>query len=485
MTSPHPFTSLRILATSLVCAWMSLGLHAQPNPPSGVYLEDLRSWLKSNWYDGYHSGLGYNEGRRQMYGFTDIQPDGNIQCIYTGFEQPGGFVTYPNPINAEHIVPQSFFGSAEPMKSDIYILRPAHGSANSARSNSPFAEIPDSQAQWYGVVGNTYTSQGNQPANSDNWSEGSGGTWEPRESKKGDVARAVFYFYTMYPGEGTSIAACGDLATLYSWHVNDPPDADEIARNTKINQVQGNKNPFVEYPELVYSAWMYDGTPPPNDDTTGPDFTGTPATVSVACGEIPGTLADPTDPCGVESLTYEDSFSGTGGCTGSTGILRTYTAVDGCGNTSTFVQELLFVDEAAPVFDFVPGDLNILCSDNDIPLDMATATDDCTETTVTVSLEVVGGPCPEPYQIVRVFTATDACGNASEATQTIFVTDDTPTGCPEDLDGDGLVAVSDVLLALGSFGCSESCEVDLDGDGATTVSDILAMLSVFGNPCPN
>jgi len=86
---------------------------------------------------------------------------------------------------------------------------------------------------------------------------------------------------------------------------------------------------------------------------------------------------------------------------------------------------------------------------------------------------------------VRVFTATDACGNASEATQTIFVTDDTPTGCPEDLDGDGLVAVSDVLLALGSFGCSESCEVDLDGDGATTVSDILAMLSVFGNPCPN
>ena len=30
--------------------------------------------------------------------------------------------------------------------------------------------------------------------------------WEPRESKKGDVARAVFYYYTMYPDEGTNIS---------------------------------------------------------------------------------------------------------------------------------------------------------------------------------------------------------------------------------------------------------------------------------------
>ncbi|MDG1675317.1 MAG: endonuclease [Flavobacteriales bacterium] len=470
--------------TTLIVAIVSVAAYAQPAPPSGVYLEDLRVWLKSNWYNGYHSSLGYNEGRRQMYGYTDILSDGNIEGIYTGFQQAGGFVTYPNPINAEHIVPQSFFGSSEPMRSDIYILRPAHGSANSARSNSPFAEVNDNQAQWYGVNGNSYTSTGNQPANSDNWSEGSGSSWEPRESKKGDVARAVFYFYTMYPNEGTSITACGDLATLYNWHVNDPPDAAEISRNTKINQVQGNKNPYVEFPELVYSAWLYDGTPPPTDDTTGPDFTGTPASVSVACGSDPGVLADPTDPCGVESLTYEDAFSGSGGCTGGTGILRTYTAVDGCGNTSTFVQELVFVDTTAPVFDFVPVDLDILCSDDNIPLDLATATDDCTDATVTVSLDIVGGPCPEPYQIVRVFTATDGCGNTATASQTIFVTNDPPTGCPEDLDGDLFIGVSDVLAALGEFGCTSGCPIDLDGDGATTVNDILTLLSSFGEECP-
>ena len=143
----------RMLLGCAFGALFVLASSAQPTPPAGVYLEDLRIWLKSNWYEGFHSSLGYNEGRRQMYGYTDIMSNGNIEGIYTGFQQTGGFVTYPNPINAEHIVPQSFFGSSEPMRSDIYILRPAHGSANSARSNSPFAEINDNQAQWYGVNG--------------------------------------------------------------------------------------------------------------------------------------------------------------------------------------------------------------------------------------------------------------------------------------------------------------------------------------------
>ncbi len=482
MMPHHKRTVLRPCLTWVLGLFLVLGAAAQPSPPSGIYLQDLRTWLKSNWYDGYHDQLGYNEGRRQMYGYTDILANGNVECIYTGFQQPGGFVTYPNPINAEHIVPQSFFGGSEPMRSDIYILRPCHGSANSARGNDPYNEISDSQAQWYGVNGNSYTSTSNEPANSDNWSEGSSNFWEPRESKKGDVARAVFYHYTMYPEEGTSIGACGDLETLYDWHVNDPPDAAEISRNAKINQVQGNKNPYVDDPDLVYLAWLYDGTLP-NDDTTGPDFTGTAATVNIDCGSTPGALANPTDPCGVTSLTYEDSFNGTGGCTGGSGILRTYTAVDGCGNTSTFVQQLVIVDAEAPVFDFVPDDLTITCDDGDFPLDNATASDACTEVSLSVSLDILGGPCPEPYEIVRVFTATDACGNTTSATQIIYITNDASPGCPEDLNGDGFVGVGDILVALGEFGCAAGCAVDFDGDGSTTVSDILALLSAFGQAC--
>ena len=60
-----------------------------------------------------------------------------------------------------------------------------------------------------------------------------------------------------------------------------------------------------------------------------------------------------------------------------------------------------------------------------------------------------------------------------------------PTGnsCPEDLDGDGAVGVSDVLMILGEFGCASNCTMDIDGDQSVGVSDVLAVLSVFGELC--
>ena len=68
--------------------------------------------------------------------------------------------------------------------------------------------------------------------------------------------------------------------------------------------------------------------------------------------------------------------------------------MDGCGNTSTFEQLLVFVDVEDPVFTFVPDDLTITCEDGDFPLDNALAIDACTEVTVSVSLTIEGGPCP-------------------------------------------------------------------------------------------
>jgi len=57
--------------------------------------------------------------------------------------------------------------------------------------------------------------------------------------------------------------------------------------------------------------------------------------------------------------------------------------------------------------------------------------------------------------------------------------------CPEDLSLDGLVAVDDVLILLGEFGCMVNCgPADLNVDGWVGVADVLAMLNVFGFPCP-
>ena len=55
--------------------------------------------------------------------------------------------------------------------------------------------------------------------------------------------------------------------------------------------------------------------------------------------------------------------------------------------------------------------------------------------------------------------------------------------CILDLNGDGLIAVSDILLLLSDFGCLVDCENDLNGDGAITVSDMLTLLSSFGTDC--
>ena len=55
--------------------------------------------------------------------------------------------------------------------------------------------------------------------------------------------------------------------------------------------------------------------------------------------------------------------------------------------------------------------------------------------------------------------------------------------CPADLDDNGLINVSDILMALGEFGCTVDCAADLNGDGAVTVTDVLLVLSQFGQPC--
>ncbi len=56
--------------------------------------------------------------------------------------------------------------------------------------------------------------------------------------------------------------------------------------------------------------------------------------------------------------------------------------------------------------------------------------------------------------------------------------------CAADLDGDGIVAVSDVLLILGEYGCLSGCTHDVDGTPGIGVPDMLVILAAFGAICP-
>jgi hypothetical protein len=255
----------KIISIFLMLGLIQVLFAQPPAPPTNLSGQDLRTWLKTNWFDGKlvnnGNGLGYDEARRQMYGYIYIEADNKVTCVYTGFKDDGGFITFPNPINTEHTIPQSFFNNAEPMVCDIHHLFPTHKTPNGTRGNFPFSEIPDNQTtKWEGInASGAFISQSNIPStNINNFSEFKTNTYEPREDHKGNVARAVFYFFTMYPNiSGLTINNLGDINTFYQWHLQDPPTQLDRERNIKIEEKQGNRNPYIDYPDLVARAWGF------------------------------------------------------------------------------------------------------------------------------------------------------------------------------------------------------------------------------------
>lgn len=194
--------------------------------------------------------LGYGPARDVMYSEIDSDASGQLEGIYSGYTitlDPGDDPSqdaYSKGINAEHVFPQSQGAGNEPQRSDIHNLYPAHAPVNSARSNTPFGESPDAQTDtWY------YLSQtrGAPPSsNIDAYSERLGSSaWEPRESKKGDIARAVFYFYAVYTNAANDAFFEGMIDQLLDWHASDPVTQSERDRSTAIAAEQGNENPFV------------------------------------------------------------------------------------------------------------------------------------------------------------------------------------------------------------------------------------------------
>jgi hypothetical protein len=58
--------------------------------------------------------------------------------------------------------------------------------------------------------------------------------------------------------------------------------------------------------------------------------------------------------------------------------------------------------------------------------------------------------------------------------------------CSGDLDNDGIIAVTDVLIFLSDYGCDVPvCVGDINGDNNTNVSDLLVLLSQFSESCEN
>ena len=114
-----------------------------------------------------------------------------------------------------------------------------------------------------------------------------------------------------------------------------------------------------------------------------------------------------------------------GACAGSYSVTRTWTAKDVCGNESTASQTINVQDVTAPVIVNLPSATTISCPATP-EFTQATATDECGSAfTLTHIDTTVNGACAGSYSVSRTWTAKDACGNSSTATQTINVEDTT------------------------------------------------------------
>lgn len=233
--------------------------------------ETLVNSLQANY--SVTNALGYNGARDAMYGGIDNK-NGQIIGVYTGFTVTANTRgdAFSKGINTEHTWPQGLFDSDEPMRGDIHHIFPTRIEANSARGSLPFGESPDNQTTKWFRDSSELTST--PSSNIDEYSELlSGSLFEVREDHKGNTARAIFYFWTIYQDESN----VGDDASFFNgmkdvllaWHDLDPVDQAEVDRSLGAESAQGNRNPFVHDTTLVRRAY-FGGSSNPNPTIANP-----------------------------------------------------------------------------------------------------------------------------------------------------------------------------------------------------------------------
>ena len=187
----------------------------------------------------------------------------------------------------EHIWPKSKASFYEHGGgSDLHHLRPAYSTVNTVKSNWGFGDLHNSDGTFKDGCTNTRTVE---------WPTGSTALWkgtangetfiDVKDDVRGDIARILLYVYTRWqqPNLYSDVAAenlpafdsddsqddggkiIQSLDVLLDWMEQDPVSQWEMERNDLTEDIQGNRNVFIDYPEL---AWlMFDEEVPSDMDT--------------------------------------------------------------------------------------------------------------------------------------------------------------------------------------------------------------------------
>ena len=215
-----------------------------------------------------HTVIGYN-GLEPYYEYTDLYSD-TIWDIYStcNFSMDDANCSQKAVCdcwNKEHSIPQSWFNEGTPMKSDLFHVYPTDARVNNFRSNLPYGEVSGTNGAGFP---DNKGGHGLGKKGSNTFPGYSGTVFEPADAYKGDLARTYFYMVARYrdknlnSSEGVNVFTANKTNLtefaknlFLKWHRNDPVSEKEIDRNQAVYGIQKNRNPFIDYPDLVEYIW--------------------------------------------------------------------------------------------------------------------------------------------------------------------------------------------------------------------------------------
>lgn len=273
--------------------------YANADGKSGSTLRSaLSTIISSNKGSGSaHNVVSYDNIKYLLrYADTENADGTNLIDIYTpcSFDVSGG-ITWSGScsgatnvgcgLNREHTIPQSWFDKASPMVSDAFHVYSCDAASNGHRGDYYYGETSNgtsytgSNCNESGKLGtSSWTSSGSYTVGSTQYTTTgtySGTVYEPMDEFKGDIARGFFYMATRYASAcsswGEMFGSVNGLTQytvdlMLKWHRQDPVSEKELIRNEVIygdttynkaggSYYQGNRNPFIDYPELVEYIW--------------------------------------------------------------------------------------------------------------------------------------------------------------------------------------------------------------------------------------
>ena len=193
---------------------------------------------------------------------TDFLPADSTE-IWDMYSNNVVYFTAHSSIDKEHCVPNSWWGGPtvdnEYAYGDLMNLYPANNSINRSKGNNPLSE-----------VGATTMDNGVSKSGTSITVGYSGKGFEPADEYKGDFARTYFYMATCYQNYNWRTDSTGQyeitnggypsfqawaIPLLLKWDREDPVSQKEINRNETVYKLQQNRNPFIDYPQLVEYIW--------------------------------------------------------------------------------------------------------------------------------------------------------------------------------------------------------------------------------------